>query len=80
MARRFQSIDERCEHAQFDFVARGLVVTRAKKRAARKNFCAEEKFWQKRVAQFQQLRTTNHQVTSVYTHFKFQLVNTRTFD
>jgi hypothetical protein len=45
-----------------------------------KKFRADENFLQKRVAQFQQLRTTNHQVTSVITHFKFQLVNTRTFD
>jgi hypothetical protein len=28
---------------------------------------------QKRVAQFQHLRTTNHQVTSVNTHFNLQL-------
>src|SRR4029078_6846716 len=80
MAQRFQSIDRPRERAEFDFVAHNRARTRAEKRAARKNFCAEEKFWQKRVAQFRQLRTTNHQVTSVFTHFKFQLVNTRTFD
>ena len=45
-----------------------------------KIFCTDEKFLQKRVAQFQHLRTTNHQVTSVFTHFNLQLVNTRTFE
>ena len=80
MAQRFQSIDVLRERAEFNFAARNRVATRAETRAARKFFCADEIFLQKRVAQFQQLRTTNHQVTSVFTHFKFQLVNTRTFD
>src|SRR6478735_1899802 len=71
----------RCASAQkLDFV-RATALEHAPKSAQRgKNFCANEKFSQKRVAQFRQLRTTNHQVTSVFTHFKFQLVNTRTFD
>jgi hypothetical protein len=47
-----------------------------------KIFCTEQFFLQKRVAQFQQLRTTNHQVTSVFTYFKFQKKRTpgRSFD
>jgi hypothetical protein len=38
-----------------------------------KIFCANEKFLQKRVALFQQIRTTNHQVTAVIAHFKTKL-------
>jgi hypothetical protein len=58
---------------------RAIALERAQKSARRgKIFSADEFFLQKRVAQFRQLRTTNHQVTSVFTHFKFQLVNTRT--
>ena len=67
--------------AQISILRRAIGLQRALKSAQRGNFfCAEQNFCQKRVAQFRQLRTTNHQVTSVFTHFKFQLVNTRTFD
>ena len=67
--------------AQISILRRAIELQRALKSAQRGNFFrAEENFCQKRVAQFRQLRTTNHQVTSVFTHFKFQLVNTRTFD
>jgi hypothetical protein len=47
-----------------------------------KIFCTQQFFLQKHVAQFQQLRTTNHQVTSVFTYFKFQTKRTpgRSFD
>jgi len=71
----------RCASAKKLGFARATALEHAPNRAQRgKIFCANEKFSQKRVAQFRQLRTTNHQVTSVFTHFKFQLVNTRTFD
>src|SRR5262245_49756769 len=60
---------------------RAIARVNAQMSAQRGNFfCTDEKFLQKRVAQFQHLRTTNHQVTSVYTHFNLQLVNSRTFE
>ena len=65
--------------AQNPILRRAIALERARNSAHHgKIFCADEFFLQKRVAQFRQLRTTNHQVTSVFTHFKFQLVNTRT--
>jgi hypothetical protein len=67
--------------AQKSISQRAITLQRAPKSAQRgKIFRADEFFLQKRVAQFRQLRTTSYQVTSVFTHFKFQLVNTRTFD
>ena len=67
--------------ARISILRRSIGLQRALKSAHHgKNFVQMRFFLQKRVAQFQQLRTTNHQVTSVFTHFKFQLVNTRTFD
>jgi hypothetical protein len=67
--------------AQISILQRASALDRAQNSAhCEKKFRSDEKFLQKRVAQFRQLRTTNHQVTSVITHFKFQLVNTRTFD
>jgi len=67
---------------KFDFV-RAIALERASNGAQYGNFfCAIEFFLQKRVAQFQQLRTTNQQVTSVFTRFNFQTKRTpgRSFD
>jgi len=69
--------------AQVSILRRANGLQRAVKSAQRGNFfCAEENFCQKRVAQFQQLRTTNQQVTSVFTRFNFQTKRTpgRSFD